>query len=43
MDTPRPIRLVISDLDGTLLTSQGLLSQPNYHAIRRACQAGLKF
>jgi Cof subfamily protein (haloacid dehalogenase superfamily) len=43
MDMPRRIRLVISDVDGTLLNSQGLLSQPNYHAIRRACQAGLRF
>jgi len=40
--SPR-IRLLISDVDGTLLTPEGELSPVNYVAIARLHQAGVKF
>jgi Cof subfamily protein (haloacid dehalogenase superfamily) len=43
MDSKQKIRLLISDVDGTLLNSDGDLSPTNYVAIGRLHQAGIKF
>ena len=36
------VRLIAIDIDGTLLDSQGLVSQANQDALRRAHEAGVE-
>lgn len=43
MSSQRPIRLIASDVDGTLLNSQGLISDENLAAIRAAQENGILF
>lgn len=43
MNTSQRIRLVIADIDGTLLNPDGELSPVNYVAVARLRQAGIKF